>query len=187
MKQLITIILFSLYITNVHIPTTAGFASHLLFHFTHCNIFHLLCNLCCLWSIKGNLHLIPAYLIATAASFIPAPCLLPAASAALLHHLVPAASPAGLLPPTQGFSAILLAIIGYKWGKWFAKPHTPQQRTSAIKRIALYILLPTIICAFIPNVNASLHFYSFTLAFILAGVPTPTAIIKLWKQQENRK
>lgn len=166
MKQIISLILISLYITNIHTPvdgSTSAITPHLLFHFTHCNIFHLLCNLICLWNIKGNLHLIPAYLIATAASFL------------MLNG-----SPVG----TQGFSAILLAIIGYKWGKWFAQPHTTHQRTSALKRIAKYILLPTAVCAFIPNVNASIHFYSFTLALILAGVPTP--INRLWKQENKQ-
>lgn len=185
MRTTITVILTALFITGIHIstmpgvPTPSGITTHLLFHFTHCNIFHLLCNLICLWSIKGKLHLPQAYIIATLSSV----------SIATLASLatVPSGFPLG--QGTQGFSAILLAIIGYKWGLWFNKPITKDQRINATKRICLYILLPILICAFIPNVNTPLHLLSFTLAFFVAPAFQRLSghISNLWSIQENKQ
>lgn len=68
---------------------------HLLYVFCHVNIWHLLGNILVLLSLRGRLRMIPAYMIAVAASFLPT---LTAA-------------------PTMGCSGWLFAIMGMGWGE----------------------------------------------------------------------
>lgn len=50
---------------------TAPMWTHLTYHFTHANIFHLLANLYVLWTMR-RVRWVPAYLISTLISLIPA-------------------------------------------------------------------------------------------------------------------
>lgn len=68
---------------------------HLLYPVCHANIFHLLCNLLCLWMLRCPLYLPLTIPIALICSFLP--CI--------------------STEPTMGFSGVLFAIVGVSWGR----------------------------------------------------------------------
>lgn len=82
-------------------PFTAGYVGtsnitgHLSFCFFHANIFHLLVNLLCLWSIRGKMNIPIAYAVSVLASFSPQ----------FTHE------------HTTGLSGLLFAAFGIMWGE----------------------------------------------------------------------
>ena len=68
---------------------------HLLYPFSHANIWHLLANIVCLWMIPCELHLLISFLLAVLCSILP--CF--------------------ISEMTMGFSGVLFAIVGISWGK----------------------------------------------------------------------
>lgn len=69
--------------------------NHILYSFSHVNIFHLTINLIVLWNVRNKLRPIQSFVIAVAASFLPM-----YASA-----------------PTMGISGLLFASFGQMWGR----------------------------------------------------------------------
>lgn len=86
---------------------------HLVYPFSHANIFHLLGNLLCLWLLPCSLRVPKSYLVAVIASFIP-----------LIFTE----------QPTMGFSGFLFAVIGMTWGRI-------RQFRKMCKKIAPYIIV----------------------------------------------
>ena len=68
---------------------------HLLYPFSHANIWHLLANIVCLWMIPCELHLLISFLLAVLCSILP--CF--------------------ISEMTMGFSGVLFAIVGISWGQ----------------------------------------------------------------------
>lgn len=83
----------SAFINTHHI--TECWDNHLLFSFSHANIWHLLANIFCLWMIPCRLHLMTSFLLAVLCSFLP--CF--------------------ISEPTMGFSGVLFSIVGISWGR----------------------------------------------------------------------
>lgn len=48
-----------------------GIVPHLAYSFAHANVWHYLCNMLVLWSIRGRMHVLAAYCVAVAASYLP--------------------------------------------------------------------------------------------------------------------
>lgn len=72
-----------------------GIIQHILYPFSHANIWHLAGNILCLFMIRAKLHLTTSYLCAVLCSFLPCFC----------------------EEPTTGFSGVLFCIVGISWGK----------------------------------------------------------------------
>lgn len=69
--------------------------NHLLYPFSHANIFHLLANILCFWMIRCKTYLLLCFIVSFLCSFLPSlSC-----------------------EPTMGFSGILFAIVGMSWGR----------------------------------------------------------------------
>lgn len=68
---------------------------HISYPLCHANIWHLMANILCLWSISCRMHLSSSYIIAVLCSFLP--CF--------------------LSEPTTGFSGVLFALVGISWGR----------------------------------------------------------------------
>lgn len=68
---------------------------HFLYMFVHVNVWHFVCNIIVLWSIKGHMETCKAILIALAASYIPT----------------------WYNNPTLGLSGFLFAVFGIMWGR----------------------------------------------------------------------
>lgn len=73
----------------------SSLCSHLEYVFFHANLFHLLCNVFVLWTIRGRMEYIPAYIISILASYLPQ----------------------FTIAPTVGMSGFLFAIFGIMWGR----------------------------------------------------------------------
>lgn len=160
-KFIIIYILSLCFVCHVHYayaPACASyhdFLCHVLFPLSHANIFHLLCNMLAFAYIRGNLHFIPALIINFLASFLPV----------IYIYGDPAL--------TCGFSGIIFAILGAKWGAYFyhtyIEHYDPTNLRTNLRRFSLYIILPIAISVLIPNINWSLHLYTLIMG-IFYGV-----------------
>lgn len=79
---------------GVGFADNCNIASHFMYTFQHVNIWHLLCNLLVLWSIRNKMNVIAAYGIAIIASYFPM----------------------YVTCPTSGMSGLLFAMFGIMWG-----------------------------------------------------------------------
>lgn len=69
---------------------------NIIFPLSHANIFHLLCNICCMWQMRRiKDYLLPAFFVSLFCSFLPEST-----------------------PDIMGCSGVLFAIIGFKYGKF---------------------------------------------------------------------
>ena len=69
--------------------------NHLLYPFSHANIWHLAGNILCLWMLRCPMHIYATFVCAVLCSFLP--CF--------------------VAEPTMGFSGVLFAMVGISWGK----------------------------------------------------------------------
>lgn len=116
---------------------------HVLWPLSHANVWHLMGNLWVLWWMKGGrLRIREAYVTAVLCSFLP---------------VVPGVWDFAAAEPlrTVGFSGVLCAMIGMKWGEWIKGcNNVAAYRTFCVK------VLPFVAMGFlIPHVNWSIHLY----------------------------
>lgn len=117
---------------------------HLLWPLSHANIWHLAGNLWVLWWLKDRLYPLESYVMAVVCSFLP---VMPG-----LWDIFSQAEPVS----TVGFSGVLCASIGIRWGIW-AK--------SCLDRDVAYVtftkrVFPFVVVGyFIPHVNWSIHLF----------------------------
>ncbi len=128
------------------------FAAHLLYPFSHANIFHLLANILCLWLLRCQLHLPITYATAVLCSFLPS------FSFYDIADTITTATAAGQ-EPTCGFSGVLFAMVGISWGKI-------RRFKEMIRRNMWFLVLP----AFIPHVNALIHLYCILAGYLCGSV-----------------
>ena len=122
---------------------------HLAYMLSHANIWHLLGNLFVLWIMRNKLYLLPSLMIAFLCSFIP----------------VFGIWPIGM---TVGFSGVLFAIAGIKWGvycrsfvlagRWFER--------EALREFSVKALPFALIGIVIPHINWCIHFYCMLAGFV---------------------
>ena len=127
----------------------ANVGLHLAYMLSHANIWHLLGNLFVLWLFRNKLYLLPSLIIAFLCSFLP----------------VVGIWPMGV---TVGFSGVLFAIAGIKWGvycrqfvlagHWFEREALAEFSKKALPFAVLGI--------FIPHVNWCLHLYCLLAGFV---------------------
>lgn len=131
-------------------PTGTGagtFWEHLLWPLSHANVWHLAGNAWVLWWLKGKrLFLGEAYVMAVACSFLP---VLPGA-----WEMMPDADATGVVA-TCGFSGVLCAMIGVKWGAWMKGCAGCAAYWTFAKRVLPFVAIGAVI----PHVNWSIHFY----------------------------
>lgn len=129
---------------------TENIKVHLLYIVSHANIWHLAGNLLCLWLIRRKLYLYSSLVIAFLAS------------------LIPAFSIYGDVGVTLGFSGVLFAIVGTKWGfycgEWRRQGATPMVR-KWVGQFMIRILPFALLGILIPHVNWCLHTYCLLAGF----------------------
>lgn len=127
----------------------ADVLEHLGYMVSHANVWHLLGNLFVLWIFRNKLYLLSSLVIGFLFSFLPSTGLWPM----------------GL---TVGFSGVLFAIAGIKWGvycknlvdagRWFER--------EALLEFARKALPFALIGIIIPHINWCLHLYCLLAGFV---------------------
>lgn len=117
--------------------------NHIVYMWSHANIWHLAGNLFVLWLWRGRLYPIPSIAIAFLCSLIPAFGLWP-------------------IGMTVGFSGVLFAMVGIKWGIYCRKAPF---RHLAFAEFCMKALPFGLIFVVVPHVNWCLHLYCMLAGF----------------------
>ena len=128
------IVTFLLILSYVFLPRYgfvgfSGFWEHVLYPFSHANIFHLLANVVCVLALLprfGWMELLFGYLVSVLSSFLPCFC----------------------SEPTMGFSGVLFALVGESWG-------VVGRFKEMLMKNKWFLLIPM----FLPHVNGFIHLY----------------------------
>lgn len=116
----------------------------LLYCFSHANVFHLAANLICLRMIRIRAwEWLVCYAIGVVCTFLPSP--------------VWSWTDGFVDMPSCGLSGVLMAAIGILWGRSRAR--------GKMRLMAVYVLLPVVVAGLLPNINALVHIWCFTLGY----------------------
>lgn len=129
--------------------------------FLHVNVWHLAGNLFVLWMmLRGELYLLPSLVIGFVVSFLPAWSIY------------------GDLGVTLGFSGVLFAIVGVKWGRLSLRENhkTQWEGTPAIKPLGTltpafrqFLMKPlpiALVGVLVPHLNWCVHTYALIAGYI---------------------
>ena len=127
---------------------TDNIKPHLFYLLSHANFMHLFGNLFVLWIMKRELYVIPSIIIA------------------VLVSLIPAWSLWGDLGMTMGFSGVLFAIYGIKWGVYATDRYGMHYSASARDKFLIKAVPFALIGAVIPHLNWCIHLYALLAGYI---------------------
>lgn len=121
----------------------------LLYCFSHANVFHLAANMICLYMVRvKSWDWGVCYLIGVLCTFLPCP--------------VWSWGEMGFVNiPSCGLSGVLMAAIGILWGRSKAR--------GKMRLMMRYVILPVVLTGLLPNMNALVHLWCFSLGYIYAG------------------
>lgn len=125
-----------------------SYMPHLFYMFIHANIWHLLGNLFVLWILRGRLYLLPSMAIAFLASYIPG------------------FSIYGDVGMTIGFSGVLFAIVGIKWGNYCKMNIRPIYRYEIGWKFLTRVVPFALVGILIPHINWCLHSCCLLAGFV---------------------
>lgn len=142
---------------------------HVLYMVSHASFWHLLGNVFVLWMVRNRLYLWRALAIGFLCSWLP--------GVGSIWEIVNN-EPVAL---TVGFSGVLFAIFGIKWGFWCVGQHKgrisrkgrvlDEQRTAIsperLKRFCTHVLPFALIGFFVPHLNWTIHLYCLTAGFFV--------------------
>ena len=123
--------------------------NHLAYMLSHANIWHLLGNLFVFWLFRGNLYLLESMIIAFVFSFFPAWGIWP-------------------IGVTVGFSGVIFAILGIKWGV-YCRDSAEKSEESGDAAMVNFITktIPFVLIGIvIPHINWCLHLYCLLAGFV---------------------
>ena len=125
-------------------------ASHILYMISHANVWHLAGNLFVLWIVRNRLYLAASLVIAIVASFLP-----------VFGPIWP------LDGVTMGFSGVLFAVFGVKWGIYCQNfwPGGKEIMREAVWEFIVKAVPFAVIGIIIPNMNWCLHLYCLLMGF----------------------
>ena len=116
---------------------------HILWPLSHANVWHLAGNLWVMWWIKGRMYLRECYVMAVLCSLLP---VVPG-----VWDLCLQVEPAS----TVGFSGVLCASIGVRWGLWVKICRNTTAYWTFCKRVLPFVAVGVLI----PHVNWSIHLF----------------------------
>lgn len=127
----------------------ADVGRHLVYMLSHANVWHLAGNLFVLWIMRNKLYLIPSIIIAFLCSLLPAIGFYP-------------------LGMTVGFSGVLFAIAGIKWGVFcrHAYEESKEKGKDAASDFICKALPFALAGSFIPHLNWCIHLYCLLAGFV---------------------
>lgn len=116
-------------------------AGHLLFHFSHANVFHLLANLMCLWMMRFPIKWGWAFGFASLASLVPSPTW---SWGSMSFEMM----------PTCGLSGMLFAAIAIAFAE-----------KSRFREMCKFVVIPILVTGLMPNVNMLYHLWAVMVAY----------------------
>lgn len=122
--------------------------AHVAYMFSHVNVWHLLGNLFVLWFIRGKMYVGPSLVIAFLVSFIPAWSLW------------------GEVGVTMGFSGVLFAMWGVKWGVHCRRMYGLHPSALAFDEFAMKAVPFALIGILVPHLNWCIHLYSLLAGYV---------------------
>lgn len=127
----------------------ANVPEHFGYLVSHANVWHLAGNLFVLWIMSTPLYLLPSLIAAVLCSFLPAIGIWP-------------------LGMTVGFSGVLFAIAGIKWGVYcrHSYEYSSKKGKDAAFGFVTKVLPFALVGALIPNINWCLHLYCLLAGFV---------------------
>ena len=142
---------------------------HALYMISHAGFWHLAGNLFVLWLIRGKLYLWRALALAFVCSFAP--------GIGSLWEIFRGEN----VPLTVGFSGVLFAIFGIKWGFWCVGQHKgkisrrgrvlDEQRTAVsperVKKFFVRVVPFSLIGILVPHLNWTIHLYCLIGGFVV--------------------
>lgn len=136
-----------------YLPYSGTIWEHILWPLSHANVWHLAGNLYVLWYLSDRLYMRESYVMAVLCSFLP---IFPG-----LWDILPFGEATDTMA-TCGFSGVLCAMIGVKWGSYITYCHNNMTAYwTFAKRVLPFVALGFLI----PHVNWSIHLYC-----LLAGL-----------------
>lgn len=129
--------------------TAAGtFWGHVLYPLSHVNVWHLAGNLWFLYCIRGSLHLGVSLVLSFFCSFLPV---------------------WGIwgIGETAGFSGVLCASVGIRWGAWCGRCGSLAAYLRFFKTVLPFVAVGIVI----PHVNWCIHLYCLLVGMVY-GVAT---------------
>ena len=145
-KAVVTLVLVAWWIAGPVVgykPSGGTIWEHLGWMVSHGNVWHLAGNVFVMWCLKGRLHLGVGVVTAFLCSWLP---------------VVPGVwelFTAGEALSTAGFSGVLCAMIGVKWGEWIRSCNDIAAYWTFGKRVLPWLLVGV----FVPHINWSIHVY----------------------------
>ena len=121
-------------------------SGHLLYIISHANVWHLVGNIFVLTILRGDIHIVSALVIAVLMSFLPT--------------FSPIWQTEGL---TMGFSGVLFAIAGIKYGVFCR--HTAR-KGYIYRQFATKALPIALVGILFPNINWCIHTYCILAGFV---------------------
>lgn len=157
-KTVVSLILIAWYLLMPTIgykqTDTTDVVCHICYMWSHANIWHLAGNLFVLWLIRGRMYLVPSIVIALVCSWIPA------------------FSMWGEVGMTIGFSGVLFAVIGIKWGVYCRNASMMGRifEQQALLDFAKKCLPFALVGFIIPHINWCIHLYSLIAGLVYGRV-----------------
>ena len=121
---------------------------HVAYMWSHASVWHLAGNLFVLWIMRRPLYLAPALVIAVIVSYLPAWSIY------------------GDVGMTLGFSGVLFAIWGIKWGVHCSRKYGRYFSACAFDEFAMKALPFALIGIVIPHLNWCIHLYALTMGYL---------------------
>lgn len=130
---------------------TAGDCSlwpHVAYMWSHASVWHLAGNLFVLWIMRSPLRLLPSAVIAIAVSYLPAWSIW------------------GDVGMTLGFSGVLFAMWGIKWGVYCTRRYGRRLSACALDEFAMKAVPFALLGIVVPHLNWCIHLYALITGYV---------------------
>ena len=130
---------------------TAGDCSlwpHVAYMWSHASVWHLAGNLFVLWIMRSPLRLLPSAMIAIAVSYLPAWSIW------------------GDVGMTLGFSGVLFAMWGIKWGVYCTRRYGRRFSACAFDEFAMKAVPFAMLGIVVPHLNWCIHLYALITGYV---------------------
>lgn len=121
---------------------------HVAYMWSHASVWHLAGNLFVLWIMRSPLRLLPSAVIAIAVSYLPSWSIW------------------GDVGMTLGFSGVLFAMWGIKWGVYCSRRYGRRFSACALDEFAMKAVPFALLGIVAPHLNWCIHLYALITGYV---------------------